>query len=164
MRHVGRLLDGQGTSRPAELVLDGDLVLLIERMLCLLGLDTVRISKVKGHADEALVRTGWFRDRDRLGYNGADEAADFGRRGCLGGLLMLGAIILGSVLVRAACCQPASVFFLAIVRWLLSIIMVWLVLLWTLWFGLWVVSPRGVELCMLFVIGPSFLGFLESGM
>ena len=31
-RHVGRLLDGRPASRPAELVKDGDLILLIERM------------------------------------------------------------------------------------------------------------------------------------
>ena len=43
------------------------------------GLDAVRISEVKGHADEALVRAGGARDLDRLGDNGADEAADFGR-------------------------------------------------------------------------------------
>ena len=49
-------------------------------MLCLRGLDTVRISEVKGHADEALVRAGGARDFDLLGNNGADEAADFGRR------------------------------------------------------------------------------------
>ena len=80
VRHVGRLLDGRGTSRPAEQVQDGDLVLLSERMLHLRGLDTVRISKVKGHADEVLVRAGGVRDLDRLGNNGAEEAADFGRR------------------------------------------------------------------------------------
>ena len=79
VRHFGRLLDGRGTSRPAELVKDGDLILLIERMLYLRGLDTVRISKVKGHADEALVRAGCVRDLDRLGNIGAYEAADFGR-------------------------------------------------------------------------------------
>ena len=72
-------MDGQTASRPAELVRDGDLILLIERMLRLRGLDTVRISNVKGHADEALVRAGGVRDLDRLGNNGADEAADFGR-------------------------------------------------------------------------------------
>ena len=45
VRHVGRLLDGKTASRPAELVKDGDLILLIERMPRLRGLDTVRISK-----------------------------------------------------------------------------------------------------------------------
>ena len=79
VRHVGRLLDGRAASRPADFVKDGDVILLIERMLRLRGLDTVRISKVKGHADEALVRAGRARDLDRLGNNGADEAADFGR-------------------------------------------------------------------------------------
>ena len=49
-------------------------------MLHVRGLGTVRISKVRGHADEALVRAGTVRDLDRLGINGADEAADFGRR------------------------------------------------------------------------------------
>ena len=80
VRHVGRFSDGRTTSRPAELVKDGDLLLLIERMLCLRGLDTFRISEVKGHADDDLVRDGGVRDLDRLGNNGADEAADFGRR------------------------------------------------------------------------------------
>ena len=56
VRHVGRILDGRVSSRPCELLLDGDLLLLIERMLHIRGLNTVRISKVKGHADEALVR------------------------------------------------------------------------------------------------------------
>ena len=78
-RHVGRLLDGKTTFRSAEVVKDGDLILLIERMLRLRVLDTVRISKVKGHADEALVRTGGVRELDQLGNDGADEAADFGR-------------------------------------------------------------------------------------
>ena len=32
--HVGRLLDGKTASRPAELVKDGDLILLLERMVC----------------------------------------------------------------------------------------------------------------------------------
>ena len=34
---------------------------------------------VKGHADEALVRAGTVRGLDKLGNDGADEAADFGR-------------------------------------------------------------------------------------
>ena len=79
VRHVGRLLDGNVGSRPAELVKDGDLLLLIERMLHLRGLDTVRITKVKGHADEGMVLDGRVREVDRLGNNAADEAADFGR-------------------------------------------------------------------------------------
>ena len=50
VRHVGRLVDGHRGSIPFELVTDGDLLLLIERMLR--GLDTVRITKVNGHADQ----------------------------------------------------------------------------------------------------------------
>ena len=48
-------------------------------MLRLRGLETVRISKVEGHADEALVRAGGARDVDRWRNNGADGVADFGR-------------------------------------------------------------------------------------
>ena len=80
VRHVGRLLDGCHGSVPLELVKDGDLLLLIERMLHLRGLDTVPITKVKGHADEEMVLDGQVRDVDRLGNDAVDEAADFGRR------------------------------------------------------------------------------------
>ena len=55
VRLVGRLLDGHRSSVPFKLVKDGDLLLLNDRMLHLRGLDTVQISKVKGHADEV-----WF--------------------------------------------------------------------------------------------------------
>ena len=56
VRHVGRLLDGNVGSRPAELVKNGDLVLLTGRTLDMRGRDTVRVSKVKGQADEGTVR------------------------------------------------------------------------------------------------------------
>ena len=80
VRHVGRLLDGLHPSVPFELVTDGDLLVLIRRMIDLRGGDTVRITKVKGHADEGMVADGRVRMVDRLGNNAADEAADFGRR------------------------------------------------------------------------------------
>ena len=80
VRHVGRLLDGLPPSIPLELVTDGDLLVLIRRMIDLRGSDTVRITKVKGHADEDMVADGRVRMVDRLGNNAADEAADFGRR------------------------------------------------------------------------------------
>ena len=79
VRHVGRLLDGRPGSTPFELVKDGDLLLLISRMLRLRDLDTVRITKVQGHADEGVVLDGRVRELDRFGINVADEAADFGR-------------------------------------------------------------------------------------
>ena len=77
VRRVGRLLDGHHGSVPFELVKDGDLLLLLERMLRLRGLDTVRITKVKGHADQGMVLDGRVREIDRLGNDAADEAADF---------------------------------------------------------------------------------------
>ena len=92
VRHVGRLLDGKGASRPAELVEDGDLILLIERMLRLRGLDTV-------HADEATVRAGGLVTRIGWGTMGLMKLLTLVVGECLGGLLMLGVITLGFVLV-----------------------------------------------------------------
>ena len=48
VRHVGRLLDGNVGSRPAELVKDGDLILLIGRTLRPRCLDTVRSVRPEG--------------------------------------------------------------------------------------------------------------------
>ena len=79
VRHVGRLLDGHPGSVPFELVKDGDLLLLLERILRLRGLDTVRVTKVKGHADEGMVLDGRVREVDWIGNDAAAEAADFGR-------------------------------------------------------------------------------------
>ena len=80
VRHVGRLLAGCPRTTPFELVSVGDLFFLIDRMLHLRGRDTVRMSKVKGHADESMVLDGRVREVDRLGNDAADEAADYGRR------------------------------------------------------------------------------------
>ena len=65
-RHIGRLFE-----RPPwlyllfELVTDGDLLVLIGRMLHLRGHDTVRISLVKGHAHEGMVLDGRVRELDK---------------------------------------------------------------------------------------------------
>ena len=56
VRHVGRLIDGNLNSSPVELLNDGDVILLIDRMLQRRGRDTVCIAKIKGHADEGMVR------------------------------------------------------------------------------------------------------------
>ena len=74
------MLDGCSSSTPLELVTDGDLLLLLRRMIDLRGSNTVRVTEVKGHADEGMVSDGRVRELDRLGNDAADEAADFGRR------------------------------------------------------------------------------------
>ena len=61
VRYVGRLQDGLSTVRPFEIVDDGDLIILIRKLLSIRGDGTVCISKVKGHADESLVRNGQVR-------------------------------------------------------------------------------------------------------
>ena len=77
VRHVDRLLRGSCGPKPFELVNDGDPLLLLKHMLNRRGLDTVRISKVKGHADDGMVLHGQVRREDRLGNDAADEAAVF---------------------------------------------------------------------------------------
>ena len=145
VRHVGKMLDGQVSSRPRELLQDGDLLLLIERMLHIRGLSAVRICEVKGHADEALVRAGTVRDLDRLGKNGADEAADFGRRRVPWWVIDARAKFLVFALGGVLLLFPCIVSLLPSLG--LSLIMlVVLVPLLILWFGLLVVLLRGVGL------------------
>ena len=103
------------------------------------------------------------RDLDRLGNNGADEAADFGRRRVPWWIIDALRIFLGFVLFGVLRLFSACIGSLLPLLGLLSFMMVWLVLLWTLWFGLRVVPRRGVALFTLFVIVLFFLGLLESG-
>ena len=122
VRHVGRLLDGRCGSVPFELVKDGDLLLLIERMLRFPGLDTVRITKVKGHADE-----GWF------------LTVGFGR---LTGLVMmllmrlltldvgeLAILSLMLVVICLGCVLAGSLLFLTFIGFSLPFLELWLIMM-----------------------------------
>ena len=107
-----------------------------------------------------LVRAGRARDLDRLGNNGADEAADFGRR-------RVSWWIIDARRNSGVCARWRPVVlglhrFLIALPGLLSTMM--LVLLWILWYGLSEVPRRGVGLCMQYVMGLFCLGLLESGM
>ena len=78
--HVGRMLAGRRLGRPYELLVDGDLLVLVHKLLDARGPGTTNISKVKGHADEGLVRGGRVRELDKIGNDVADHAADLGWR------------------------------------------------------------------------------------
>ena len=80
VRHVSRLLEGRISGKPFELTFDGDLLIIIERMIQLRGAQNLKITKVKGHADDDMVAVGRLRVEDRIGNDLADRAADFGRR------------------------------------------------------------------------------------
>ena len=167
VRHVGRVLDGQNSSIPLELVTDGDLLLLVERMLHLRGLDTVRITKVKGHADEGMVLEGRVRELDRLGNNAADEAADFGRR------RVGDAVIDARRNLSGVCGRWYPVIldlhgFCIAISWAVvshdgSAMTGVTVLLLIHWFGLLVLSLEGGGLFMLFVTVPCCLDHLLFG-
>ena len=57
---------------------DGDLISIIRHMILARGPDTVKVTKVKGHATEVDVELGRVRLKDVLGKNEADAAADLG--------------------------------------------------------------------------------------
>ena len=79
LRGVAALLSRNVPRSPLPLVKDGDLLAMIKSMLRLRGFDTVKVSKVKGHATRAMVDNGEVRLEDLVGNNGADAAVDFWR-------------------------------------------------------------------------------------
>ena len=79
LRGVAALLAHGAPLTPLSLKKDGDLLAIIHSMLCLRMPDTVKVSKVKGHATPAMVASGDVRVEDLIGNNGADAAADLGR-------------------------------------------------------------------------------------
>ena len=80
VRHVSRILEGRVPCRPFELTFGGDLLTIIERMVHQRGVQSVKVSKVKSHADDDMVAVRKVRVEDRIGNDLADRAANFGRR------------------------------------------------------------------------------------
>ena len=163
VRHVGRLLNGHHGSAPFELAIDGDLLVLIDRMLHLRGHDTVHSTMVKGHADEGMVLDGRVREIDRLGNDAAYEAADFGRR------RVGNAVIDARRNLSGVCGRWYPVFlvlhrvFIAISRTVVTM-MEKMVLLLILWSGLLVLCLKGDGWFMLCVTLPCCVGRLPFGL
>ena len=80
VRSIGRLLVFGCLAKPLPLVKDGDLVALVQYMIRTRGRDTVRVTKVKGHAEDDDVQHGRVRLMDQQVNVEADIAADLGRR------------------------------------------------------------------------------------
>ena len=81
VRHASRILDGHAGCKPFEFTIDGDLLTVIERIILQRSVQSVRISKVTGDADDDMVAVGKVRVEDKDGNDLADRAADCGRRG-----------------------------------------------------------------------------------
>ena len=79
-RTIGRLLDKDCLVKPLPLVKDGDLVALVQYMIRTRSRETVRVTEVKGHAEDSDVQQGRVRLEDQLGNAEAGAAADLGRR------------------------------------------------------------------------------------
>ena len=99
-------------------------------MLRIRGLGSVRISKVKGHADEAMIRAGTVRGLDKLGNDGLMRLLILVVGGFRGGLLTQGGIFLvfapGGVLL-SLCCIASLLPFLGL--WLIMIMVLVLLLI-----------------------------------
>ena len=67
-------------NKPLPLVKDGDLIALVQYMIRTRGWETVRVTKVKGHAEDVVVQQGRVRLIDQQGNAEADTAADLSRR------------------------------------------------------------------------------------
>ena len=80
VNNVGSLIAGRWSGRPFPLVNDGDLLLLVQRMVRCRGRGNTLVSEVKVDADEGMVAMGWVREVDRIGNDEADAAADMGRQ------------------------------------------------------------------------------------
>ena len=79
-RIIGRLLDRGALATPLPLVKDGDLVAIVQHMLTAGGPDTVKVTKVEGHATEIDIEQGRVRAEEKFGNDEAHDAADLGRR------------------------------------------------------------------------------------
>ena len=66
-RSIGSLLDSGCLSQPLPLVKDGDLIALARYMIRTRGRETVRVTKVKGHAVDVDVQQGRVRLLDKQG-------------------------------------------------------------------------------------------------
>ena len=73
------MLGGAANVVPLPLIKDGHLLATIRIVLGYRGLDPVRVSKVKGHADQFLVADGSVQQDDIVGNDGADTDADPGK-------------------------------------------------------------------------------------
>ena len=79
-RSIGRLLDHDSLVKPLLFVKDCDLIALAQHMIRTRGRETVRVTKVKGHAEDVDCQQGRVRLVDQQGNAEADTAADLGRR------------------------------------------------------------------------------------
>ena len=79
VRGIGRLLDADCLAKPLPLAKDGELVALVQYMIRTRGRGAVRVTKVKGHAEDD-VQHGRVGSTDQQGDVEADIAADLGRR------------------------------------------------------------------------------------
>ena len=79
-RTIGRLLDNDSLVKLLSLIKDGDLVALVQYMIRTRGRETVRVTKVEGHAEDSDVQHGRVRLEDQLENAEADTATDLGRR------------------------------------------------------------------------------------
>ena len=132
---IGRLLDHDSLVKPLPLVKDGDVIALARYMIRTRGRETVRVTKVEGHAEDVDVRQGRVRLVDQHGNAEADAAADLGRRHQSEALIDAGRRLLQARCHWYPIITDLHRFMIAFLRFR-SIMMVRVVRLLILWFGI----------------------------
>ena len=107
--------DGIEGSRPVEQENDGDLLSLLREMIERRGNDRVRITKVKGHADERMVQVGRGENLTGWEITRLMRLLILGVGGWIQGLLMHGATF-WRLSAFVSCCSGVAWFFIAISR------------------------------------------------
>ena len=125
------------------------------------GRDTVRVTKVEGHADAEMVRVSHVLEISRIGNDAADELT-------LGAEGLIGLFLMRAVTFLVFAGAGALLLWICVVSLLLSVVM-WSILMEekvqpsTLSFGLLVLFPRGVGWSMLCETTPCCLDLRLSG-
>ena len=160
-RHVGRICDKVNPFKTFILMDDGGFLALIYELVRKRGKGTTRVTEVKGHATEGMVRFGQVREDNRCGNEMADKSAELGRRRRVD-LVVIDVTFLVFAVGGApscCCCYIGSSLPLPV---LWSIMMDPVALRLTLSYGLLVPSPKSVGSCRLSVALQCYL-YLVGG-
>jgi len=75
---ASKILLGKLPRKPFNIIPDGDLWEWFAKIVKAKGAEAVRLTKVKGHATEEMVKQGKVKEEHKVGNDFSDEAADIG--------------------------------------------------------------------------------------
>ena len=75
---ASQILQGKMPKQPWDILTDGDLWKWFAKVAEAKGVKAVKLTKVKGHATDKMIREGKVTQEQKDGNDGSDEAADMG--------------------------------------------------------------------------------------